>query len=263
MRCTFTVITIATVVSGGLRGPARGDGGKLQAGARRVPRSGSTVSKISMRWTWGRATPRRVGCARPENHSRRHGENRQNPGLDESGGRTFHVISQPLTKRFFSFFQAVYSVQETSVHFMVLHGYRTLVDPIPSRSSRRMHRPRCITTRHAEAETDRRVPTRPCAVCGPARPRSTTGAPRPPASASGLARRSQDVHGRYRLGGRYRRMKLGVYPELSLVDARRGGPGRWSAKSPATVTRRRRAGMPVWCRPSRTWPTSTWRSTPA
>ena len=26
---------------------------------------------------------------------------------------------------------------------------------------------------------------------------------------------------RYRLGGRYRRVKLGVYPELSLSDARR------------------------------------------
>ena len=45
MRCTFAGITIATVVSGRLRGPARGDGGELQAGARRVPRSSSTVSK--------------------------------------------------------------------------------------------------------------------------------------------------------------------------------------------------------------------------
>ena len=67
----------------------------------------------------------------PENDSRRHGENRD-PGRDESGHRTFHVVSEPLTKRFFSFFQAVYCVQETSVHLMVLHGCRTLVDPIPS-----------------------------------------------------------------------------------------------------------------------------------
>ena len=51
---------------------------------------------------------------------------------DESGHRTFHVVSERLTKRFFSFFQVVYCVQETSVHFMVLHGCRTLVDPIPS-----------------------------------------------------------------------------------------------------------------------------------
>ena len=63
MRCTFTGITIATVVSGRLRGRARGDGGELQAGARRVPRQVRPV-EVSMRWTWGRAAPRRVGYAR-------------------------------------------------------------------------------------------------------------------------------------------------------------------------------------------------------
>ena len=52
--------------------------------------------------------------------------------LTNQGTRTFHVISQRLTKLFFSFFQAVYSVHGTSVHFMVLQGFRTLVDPIPS-----------------------------------------------------------------------------------------------------------------------------------
>ena len=52
--------------------------------------------------------------------------------MTNQGNRTFHVVSERLTKRFFSFFQAVYSVQETSVHFMVLHGFRTLVVPIPS-----------------------------------------------------------------------------------------------------------------------------------
>ena len=52
--------------------------------------------------------------------------------LTNQENRTFHVVSERLTKRFFSFFQAVYCVQETSVHFMVLHGCRTLVDPIPS-----------------------------------------------------------------------------------------------------------------------------------
>ena len=52
--------------------------------------------------------------------------------LANQENRTFHVVSERLTKRFFSFFQVVYCVQETSVHFMVLHGCRTLVDPIPS-----------------------------------------------------------------------------------------------------------------------------------
>ena len=98
MRCKFTgitIATIATVVSGRLREPARGDGGELQVGARRVPRSGSTVSRPRCDGR-GDAQFRAATAARgPENHSRRHGENRD-PGLDETRHLSFQPISGDL-----------------------------------------------------------------------------------------------------------------------------------------------------------------------
>ena len=71
---------------------------RLQAGARRVPRSSSTVSRSRCDGR-GDAQFHAASAARGhENHSGRHGENRRDPRLDESGDRTFHVISERLTK---------------------------------------------------------------------------------------------------------------------------------------------------------------------
>ena len=92
------------------------------------------------------------------------------------------------------------------------------MDPVPSPLQPRIHRPRGATTPDAKAETDRRVPARSAAR------------PEPDRLLVHLVRRlrrpshalwSQDVHGALPPRGRYRRVKLGVYPELSLADARR------------------------------------------
>ena len=93
MRCTFTGISIATVVSGRLRGPACGDGGELQAGARRVPRSSSTVSRSRCNGRGDAQLHAATAARGPENHSRRHGENRRDPRLDETGHLSFQPIS--------------------------------------------------------------------------------------------------------------------------------------------------------------------------
>ena len=57
-------------------GPARGDGGELQAGARRVPRSSSTVSRSRCNGRGDAQLHAATAARGPENHSRRHGENR-------------------------------------------------------------------------------------------------------------------------------------------------------------------------------------------
>ena len=49
MRCTFYRHHHRDSRSGRLRGPAHGDGGELQAGARRVPRSGRPYVEVSTR----------------------------------------------------------------------------------------------------------------------------------------------------------------------------------------------------------------------
>ena len=84
-----------------------------------------------MRWMWGtrNSTPRRLR----EDLRTTCGDTERTAAtlvLTNQENRTFHVVSERLTKRFFSFFQVFYCVQETSVHFMVLHGCRTLVGPV-------------------------------------------------------------------------------------------------------------------------------------
>ena len=153
MRCTFAGITIATVVSAGCAYPHAA----TVENFRRVfdeyhaqvrPCRGLDAMDVGTR----DSTPCRL---REDLRTTRRDTERTAATLvlTNQGHRTFHVVSERLTKRFFSLFQAVIPFrrpQYTSWYCTDFAPWWTL---FPRRSSRRIHRPRGITTRHAE-ETD-------------------------------------------------------------------------------------------------------------
>ena len=226
MRCTFAGITIATVVSAGCAYPHAA----TVENFRRVfdeyhaqvrPCRGLDAMDVGTR----DSTPCRL---REDLRTTRRDTERTATTLvlTNQENRTFHVISQRLTKLFFSFFQAgLFRSRDLST----LHGIARISHPGGPYSlaapAAGCTGPRGITTRHAEAETDRRVPTRV--------PARSASRPDPDrlwcTSFAGFGVRvspggRKTFMVRYRLGGRYRRVKLGVYPEFVARRCAAAGP---------------------------------------